>query len=77
MSDLKKELEEIFNDVEFSEEEKELNKKFVELGESKINELIRINNEIQSEDNMESIIYNLHKIYKQTIEDQNDDQKDT
>lgn len=77
MSDLKKELEEIFNGVEFTEEEKALNEKFVELGESKINELIRINNEIQSEDNMESIIYNLHKIYKQTIEDQNDDQKDT
>ena len=74
MKELKKELEEIFNDIELDEETEE----FIVMLSEKIEYVRKNNNNIANDQSkFEDILYNLHKLIPEQITGNNNDKKNS
>ena len=74
MKELKKELQEIFNDIELDEE----TEKFIAILSKKIEHVRKNNNDIVSDQSkFEDILYNLHKLIPEQITGNDNDKKNS
>tara|TARA_E500000178_G_C16852839_1_gene675980 strand:- start:507 stop:731 length:225 start_codon:yes stop_codon:yes gene_type:complete len=74
MKELKKELEEIFTNIEFDDE----TSKFLKELSLKIELVRKNNNDIGSDQNkFEAVLYNLHKLIPEQFKEIKDDKKNT